>query len=250
MHCGKAGSAGFSARHRVAFAVVLAFVLAGCGSSSKPSADSVISSGQIDLKHADLQPPPGYTITTNVKGALRLVPAHGSVGAVSSAAGGSSTGVTVPLAAQDPTTALFTSLDVFEGCLGGLGVKFIGVPNAANPNSPANGPTYIKALSTCAAKSGIVQALKTEQSAQQNLTAAQIETQNKAYLKWRTCMIGRGWGIPQPTPDSRGLLFSFGGGGGGGGGAPGGGFTAPPGQSLLNSPDLQACAAQVQASTK
>ena len=93
-------------------------------------------------------------------------------------------------------------------------MKFIGVPDGKNPNSPANNPDYIKALSTCAAKSNIVQALKDQQAAQDNLTPAQIETQNKGYLEWRDCMIGRGWGIPKPKPDAKGRLFSFGAGGG------------------------------------
>ena len=85
-----------------------------------------------------------------------------------------------------------------------------------------------------------MQALKDEQSAQDNLTPAQIQAQNKGYLAWRDCMIGRGWGIPEPKPDSKGRLFSFG--AGGGGSVPA--FTPPPGQDLLTSSDLQACAAE------
>ncbi len=124
-------------------------------------------------------------------------------------------------------------------------MKFIGVPDASHPNSPANNPDYIKALSTCAAKSNIVQALKDQQAAQDALTPAQIQTQNKAYLKWRDCMIGRGWGIPKPKPDAKGRLFSFG--AGGGGSVPN--FTPPPGQDLLSSSDLSQCAAQSQSAT-
>ena len=70
-----------------------------------------------------------------------------------------------------------------------------------------------------------------------------MKTENKDYLKWRTCMIGRGWGIPTPKPNTKGLLFSFGGTGGGSSA----GYKPPPGQSLLSSPDLQACAAKAQA---
>jgi hypothetical protein len=78
-----------------------------------------------------------------------------------------------------------------------------------------------------------------------------VKTENKDYLKWRKCMIARGWGIPQPTPNAKGLLFSFGGTGGGSGGSGGGaggasGFKPPPGQSLLNSSDLQQCASVAQ----
>ena len=78
-----------------------------------------------------------------------------------------------------------------------------------------------------------------------NLTPAQVKKENQDYLRWRRCMIGRGWGIPQPTPNAKGMLFSFGGAGGGGGGG-GSGFKPPPGQSLFNSSDLQQCAAVAQ----
>ena len=160
-----------------------------------------------------------------------------------SAAGGKkSTSATIPLAKQSPTTALFTAIGIFQSCLTGMGVKFIGAPNPSDPNSAANNPTYLKSLATCAAQSNIVQALKTEQSAQDNLTPKQVKIENQDYLKWRTCMIGRGWEIPTPTPNAKGLLFSF--------GATGGSTSQikpPPGQSLLSSPDLSACAAKAQA---
>jgi hypothetical protein len=152
------------------------------------------------------------------------------------------TGDAVPLAKEDPTTKFFKALTVFQTCLKGLGVKFIGVPSASDPNSPANNPDYIKALSTCAAKSNIVQALKDQQAAQDNLTPAQIELQNKAYLVWRDCMIGRGWGIPEPKPDAKGRLFSF----GTGGNAPTPNFQPPAGQDLLSSKDLTNCASEAQ----
>jgi hypothetical protein len=129
-----------------------------------------------------------------------------------------------------------SAISSFQSCLKGLGVTFVGAPDPSNPNSPANDPTYIKNLTTCAAQSNILQALKNAQTAQDNLTTAQIAIENKAYLKWRTCMIGRGWGIPQPVPDSKGRLFSF------GGGTTGANFTPPAGQTLLSSHDLEGCA--------
>jgi len=152
------------------------------------------------------------------------------------------TAATIPLAQQNPTTALFTSIGVFQSCLSSLGVTFVGAPDPSDPSSPANSPSYLKNLATCATKSDILQALKAAQSAQDNLTPAQVKKENKDYLKWRTCMIGRGWGIPTPTPNSKGLLFSFGGTGGGSSEQ----MTPPPGQSLISSPDLQECAAKAQ----
>jgi len=156
------------------------------------------------------------------------------------------------LAKQNSITALFTALSTFQSCLKGLGVTFVGIPNAADPSSPANNPSYIKSLTTCATQSNILQALKAEQSAQSALTPSQVHTENKEYLKWRTCMIGKGWQIPTPTPNAQGLLFSFGGTGGATGGTGSGassgnigGFVPPPGQTLLSSSDLQACASKV-----
>ena len=225
----------------IALATVLALSMfaAGCGSSSKPSAVNVISAGQIDI-----QLPPGWKVTKDGKGAIR--PAGDAAGAAASlgASGdsGAVTGDTIPLAKEDPTTAFFKAINVFQSCLKDSGVKFIGAPDQSNPNSPTNDPNYLKSLSTCAAKSNIVQALKNQQTAQDNLTPDQIKQQNKGYLAWRSCMIGRGWGIPEPKPDSKGRLFSFG--AGGGSAAPA--FTPPPGQDLLSSPDLQACASEAQ----
>lgn len=52
-------------------------------------------------------------------------------------------------------------------------------------------------------------------------------------------MIGRGWTIPTPTPDSKGRLFSI-------GGSNQVQLTPPPGQDALTSNDIQQCSAQAQ----
>jgi hypothetical protein len=223
----------------IALATVLALSIfaAGCGSSSKPSAVNVISAGQIDI-----QLPPGWKVTKDGKGAIRPAGDAAATGTGASGASGAVTGDTIPLAKEDPTTKFFKAINVFQSCIKEQGVKFIGAPDPSNPNSPTNDPNYLKSLSSCAAKSNIVQALKDEQTAQDNLTPDQIKQQNKGYLAWRDCMIGRGWGIPEPKPDSKGRLFSFG--AGGGSAAPA--FTPPPGQDIMSSPDLQACASQSQ----
>jgi hypothetical protein len=226
----------------IALATVLALSMfaSACGSSAKQGADNVISAGQVDL-----QLPPGWKVTKDGKGAIRPAgDAAGVSGTGAAGASGAVTGDTIPLAKEDPTTKFFKAINVFQSCLKDAGVKFIGAPDKSNPNSPTNDPAYLKSLSTCAAQSNIVQALKDQQAAQDNLTPDQIKQQNKGYLAWRDCMIGRGWGIPEPKPDSKGRLFSFGGGGGSGGSAPA--FTPPAGQDLLSSPDLQACATEAQ----
>jgi hypothetical protein len=198
--------------------------LSACGGGGPSAAPVYIASGQI----------PKADLPTGGKGGADL----------------SDTATTIPLAEQNPTTALFTALGVFQSCLTGTGQSFVGIPDPSLGSGAAvNNPAYLKALETCAAKSNILQALKAAQSAQDNLTPAQVKTENKEYLRWRTCMIARGWGIPEPKPNQKGLLFSFSattGGAGGGTGEDVGGFKPPPGQNLLSSPDLQACAAKAE----
>lgn len=191
-------------------------VASGCGTSAQSSAPTLIASGQI----------PKADLPQGGKG-------HG---------GGGSSAATIPLAKQNPTTALFTSIGTFQACLTGMGQSFIGIPDPSKGNAPVNSPAYLKALSTCAAKSNILQALKAAQSSQNNLTPAQVKQENKDYLRWRTCMISRGWKIAEPKPNQKGLLFSFSGTGG-----TATGIKPPPGQNLLSSPDLEACAAKAEA---
>jgi hypothetical protein len=224
---GRTMADGRGGRILLAAPLLLVLVAAGCSTTNGSPQAQVIRAGQVNVHQVNVQLPPGY----------RAAPTRG-VHAVKSGGGGG-TATTVPLAQQNPTTAFFTAIGVFQGCLKSLGVSFIGAPNAKDPNSPANNPTYLKNLETCATKSGIVQALKAEQASQNNLTPAQIAKENKQYLKWRTCMIGKGWTIPVPQPNAQGELFSF----SGSGGAQ---MTPPAGQSLFNSPDISACSAQVQ----
>lgn len=220
-------------------AALVVSVAAGCGSSSKSS--SSLTTNTIDAGQVNIQLPPGWKVTKG--GAIRPATAASNSGA-SGASGASgetgATGDTIPLASQDPQTKFFTSLSTFSSCLRGLGVKFIGVPDGANPKSPTNDKNYIDALSKCAAKSNILAALKDYGTFQDNLTPSEVRIQNKAFLAWRKCMIGRGWGIPEPKPNSKGLLFSIAGAGQPGGSAPN--FTPPPGEDIVTSSDVQDCA--------
>jgi hypothetical protein len=226
---------------------VLVVATAGCAAHHSRSAD-IISAGQLDI-----QLPPGWKVTHNGAQAPTVAAAPAAAAPVAAAGAGGPGGAggaggaspttaasAIPLAKANPITAFFQATSSFTGCLKGLGVKFIGAPDPKNPSSPANDPTYLKNLSTCAAQSGIVQALKDFQSSQNNLTPAQIQQQNKGYLAWRQCMINRGWTIPQPKPDAQGRLFSFTGTGGGGPQ-----LTPPAGQDALTSSDIRDCAAQV-----
>ena len=215
---------------------LLAVATAGC--AAHHASPDIVSAGQIDI-----QLPPGWKVTHD---GAQAPPTAAAVPAVAAGtAGGAGASPTtaasaIPLAKANPITAFFQATGSFSGCLKNLGVKFIGAPDPKNPSSPANDPTYLKNLSTCAAQSGIVQALKDFQTSQNNLTPAQIQAQNKGYLAWRQCMIGRGWTVPEPKPDAQGRLFSFSGTGSGGPQ-----LTPPAGQDVLTSSDIRDCAAQV-----
>ncbi len=207
----------------VAAALGLALPACGGGGDDDPK---VLAAGQVNV---NVKLPPGYEM---VDGKV-VAPSDGSGGASAKTA---SVTTTIPLDQdEDPTTALFDALSKFRGCLDGLGVKFIGGPDASNPDSPTNDPEYLSALGTCASRSNIVQALQASQSANDNLTPEEIKQRNKSYLTWRTCMIGRGWKIAEPVPDEKGRLFSF----GSGSGAQ---IEAPPGKDILSSSDTSECA--------
>ena len=74
---------------------------------------------------------------------------------------------------------------------------------------------------------------------QEDMTPQEIEEQNEGYLRWRDCMIGKGWEIGEPTPDAEGRLFSF-----SGGRTPQ--IEPPPGKDLLGDSDMQECAEEAQ----
>jgi hypothetical protein len=238
----------------VIVALAFAVVLAGCGGGGGDP--RVIDAGQVDIKL-----PQGYKVVagkivtppTSAVPSTAAAKASGAAGtappgAVPQTGATTTTGSTIPLDNKtDPTTDLFAAFGKFRKCLDDLGVKFLGAPDASNPNSPTNDPNYLKSLSTCAARSNIVQTLQAASAAENNLTPAEIEQRNKGYLKWRSCMVDRGWKIPTPTPDAQGRLFSIGNAASSGGAA--NPIQAPPGKDILTSNDVQQCAAKVQKAT-
>jgi hypothetical protein len=227
---------------------VTALALTSCGSDGKSDNANVIEAGQVNI-----QLPDGYTLSKpgdQVAAPPSSAPAPqgqsgGQVGESASGAGAATTAApdTIPLAQQDPVTKFFTAFGTFRNCLKNQGLSFIGIPDATKPNSPANDPAYVKGLQTCAAQSNIVQALQEMQTAQNDLTPDQIEQQNKQYLAWRGCMIDHGWKIPEPKPDSKGRLLSF-----GADSANAQPIEGPGGETdLFDSSDFQDCATQSQA---
>jgi len=217
-------------------------LLAGCGGGGGTETDPrVLDAGQVDI-----QLPPGFKVV-NKTTVRRTTTDDGSGTESSGNATVTADGVTpttsegsVPLEDDsNPTEDLLAAFGKFRVCLEDLGVQFVGAPDPSNPNSPANDPTYLGHLGTCAARSQIVQALQAAQAEQDTLTPAQIKERNKGYLAWRKCMIKRDWKIPEPRPDSQGRLFAF-------GATSGPQLTPPPGKDLLTSGDIEECASEAQ----
>ena len=223
-----------------------ALLLSACGGGGDgDSQPRVIEAGQVD---ATL--PPGYRVEAAAPAEPRAAKARsatqsdgvtpssrlpGEVDATSPTTAKSS----VPIKKSgNATQDLLEASRKFGGCLEDEHVKWIGRPDPTNPQSPTNDPDYIKALSTCAARSNIIQALQAAQAEQESLTPKQIKQQNEGYLLWRDCMVKRGWKIEKPTPDSKGRLFAF--------NENTDPPEPPPGKDFFSSKDQDQCAAKAQ----
>ena len=98
----------------------------------------------------------------------------------------------------------------FYRCLDDAAVAYVGGPDPdLGDTAPQNDPTYVGALSTCAAVSSIVDALSAAEAEQVGLDVDGIERENFGYLAWRDCVADRGIDIPVTEPDDRGLLVSY-----------------------------------------
>lgn len=146
------------------------------------------------------------------------------------------TSSTLPQEEQSSGEALFEAVGVFQSCLAADGYEFIGIPDPSLGDVPQNQQPYIDTLIACAARSQIQERLAEADAAQADLTPEDIEEQNRVYVAFRDCMIGRGWDIPEPVPDEVGLLFP--------------GFAAttqwsgPPGEEITSSDDVGECTSE------
>ncbi len=126
------------------------------------------------------------------------------------------------------------SVAEFQSCLDATGHSFIGLPDPSlGADAPENAGPYIDALIDCAARSQIQERLAEADAAQADLTPEEVEAQNRQYVAFRDCMIGRGWDIPEPVPNEFGLLFP--------GFAQAAGWQGPPGEDITTTDDVGEC---------
>jgi len=149
-------------------------------------------------------------------------------------------GATTTTLPQEELTAgeeFFLAVEEFSSCLDADGFTFIGVPDAAlGADDPVNQPAYLEALGACAARSQILEKIQAADAERAELSPAEIEESNRTYLIFRDCMVGRGWKIPEPTPDETGLLFA--------GYQAAASWQPPPGEAIADSDDVDECAEQ------
>ena len=137
---------------------------------------------------------------------------------------------TIPLEEEDvpPGIKMMDALEEFNGCLAADGVEFMGPPDAAKgPEDPVNQPAYIQALTSCAGKSGIVDAMQEFQASRVGRTPDQIREDNEQFIVMTGCLRSKGWTVSDPVPDENGSL------------GPGEAFAGPDGD--LDMDDIRDC---------
>lgn len=113
---------------------------------------------------------------------------------------------TIPLNKDDrpPELRLFDAFGKFRSCLEEKGYGIEG--DLLDPQNPAyQDPAYVDAVSTCAARTDIVNVLQEVQATRANLTPEEVEARNEVFTELRTCLEGKGWTV-ETTTSEIGLL--------------------------------------------
>ena len=141
---------------------------------------------------------------------------------------------TIPLAEEKvpPGIQMMDALEEFNGCLDEEGVEFIGPPDATlGEGALVNQPAYIKALTLCAARSGIISAMQEFQTSRAGRTPEKIREDNEQFIALTGCLRSRGWTVSDPMPDADGSL------------GPGDDFRGPDGD--LDMDDIRSCISEL-----
>ena len=113
---------------------------------------------------------------------------------------------TIPLNEDNrpPELKLFDAFSQFSGCIKDSGETIRG--DLQDPNNPAyKDPAYLEIVQKCAARSDIINVLQEVASTRSNLTPAEIETRNEAFVALSDCLKKKGWKI-ETAIDSAGLI--------------------------------------------
>ena len=141
---------------------------------------------------------------------------------------------TIPLAEEKvpPGIQMMDALEEFNGCLDEEGVEFIGRPDATlGEGALVNQPAYIKALTLCAARSGIISAMQEFQTSRAGRTPEKIREDNEQFIALTGCLRSKGWTVSDPMPNADGSL------------GPGDDFRGPDGD--LDMDDIRSCISEL-----
>ena len=141
---------------------------------------------------------------------------------------------TIPLAEEKvpPGIQMMDALEEFNGCLDEEGVEFIGRPDATlGEGALVNQPAYIKALTLCAARSGIISAMQEFQTSRAGRTPEKIREDNEQFIALTGCLRTKGWTVSDPMPNADGSL------------GPGDDFRGPDGD--LDMDDIRSCISEL-----
>lgn len=220
-----------------AIVIALALFVAACGSSGDAEESSEPNLVSADDLAIDSESLAAAGADDDDAGA----DADNTAGGASEGDGESAGSTTTTLPQEEETLEdeFFDSVEEFMSCLEAEGFEFIGPPSGAlGADAPQNAQPYVDALIACAARSGVQEKLAEVDAARAEMTPEEVEEENRAFLLFRDCMVGRGWLILDPTPDENGLLFH--------GVQSTSEWIAPDGQSLATSDDTAECQALVQ----
>ncbi len=179
---------------RVCAAVAAVAVLAACGSGSTTQvvrgADDVqvLTPAEVAAARA--------TIDTGVPTTTIGTAAGGSTPTSEGAAD------TIPVNKDDrpPELRLFDAFGKFKSCLTDKGYTIEG--NLQDRSNPAyQDPAYAEAVSTCAARSDIVNILAEVQATRADLTPDEVKERNEAFIELRDCLVDKGWTIETSTSE-------------------------------------------------
>ncbi|MDO8403151.1 MAG: hypothetical protein Q7T27_06610 [Pseudomonas sp.] len=125
-------------------------------------------------------------------------PPEGTDGAPATAAAAD----TIPVNKDDrpPELRLFDAFGKFKSCIEDKGYTIQG--DLQDRSNPAyQDPAYVEAVSTCAARTDIVNILAEVQATRADLTPQQVEERNQAFIDLRDCLVDKGWTIETSTSE-------------------------------------------------
>ena len=130
---------------------------------------------------------------------------------------------TIPLAEEKvpPGIQMMDALEEFNGCLDAT----------LGEGALVNQPAYIKALTLCAARSGIISAMQEFQTSRAGRTPEKIREDNEQFIALTGCLRSRGWTVSDPMPNADGSL------------GPGDDFRGPDGD--LDMDDIRSCISEL-----